>query len=467
VGTRHPAAWRSLVLPGLGLAVLIGAAVAHLRQPADVSQAPEARDPLPATALEPAGPATSLDPGLPAALPPAPPPTYAPEPSTAGDPAAAADNTAAARLVALLRAQAPLSTDDVQIAEGLYARHPAGARDLLEAVLLTVATAQHAARRFELAGTLAERAQGIAPDSPRPRRVLLALHLEAGDWVAAEQAGRALLALEPADAEAARGVAYALLRQDRAREAAELLTAFLNEHEHAETRAFLSRILRDHAPEKSLDEARLAHFHVRYDGDAHEDVGREILRLLDRHYVTLVRSFDHQPAAPIPVILLSREGYFDATGAPAWSGGQYDSFDGRVRIPIGGLTVALSPELDETLIHELTHSFVADLSRGKAPRELHEGLAQYMEGKRIGQLDAERLRALADGRLGGVGGFYFGALWLVEELVAQRGQGGINDLLRAISSTGSVDEGFRSVYGRDFAASQRQAAERLRQRHGS
>jgi hypothetical protein len=166
------------------------------------------------------------------------------------------------------------------------------------------------------------------------------------------------------------------------------------------------------------------------------------------------------------VILLSTQSYYDATGAPAWSGGQYDSFDGRIRVPIAGLSASLPPEIDGTLAHELTHSFVADLSRGLAPRELHEGLAQYMEGHRMSELDAERLRALADGRLRGVSGFYLGALWFTEDLVGQRGQGGINDLLRAMASSGSMDDGFRSVYGSDFAALRRQATERLRQRHG-
>jgi hypothetical protein len=91
-----------------------------------------------------------------------------------------------------------------------------------------------------------------------------------------------------------------------------------------------------------------------------------------------------------------------------------------------------------------------------------------MEGRRIAQLDAERLRALADGRMrGSVGGFYFSSLWLVEDLVAQRGTGGLNDLLRSMSTTGNVDQAFRNVYGSDFAALQRQAAERLKQRYGS
>jgi hypothetical protein len=295
----------------------------------------------------------------------------------------------------------------------------------------------------------------------------LGLRLLTSDWPGAEQAGRTLLALSPSDAEAARGVAYALLRQDRIREAVELLTAFVSAHEDDETRGFLAKIQHDQAVEKNLEEAKLAHFHVRFDGEAHEDVGREILRVLDRHYATLARSFDHEPGQPISVILLSKQSYYDATGAPAWSGGQYDSFDGRVRIPIGGLSAAL-PDLDQTLIHELTHSFIADLSGGVAPRELHEGLAQYMEGRRIAQLDPERLKALADGQLrSSVSGFYFGSLWLVEDLVAQRGMGGINDLLRAMSAGGSSDQAFRSIYGSDLATLQRQSAERLRQRYGS
>ena len=46
-----------------------------------------------------------------------------------------------------------------------------------------------------------------------------------------------------------------------------------------------------------MTEQQLAHFHVRYDGAAHEGVGREILRVLERHYATLSGTLDHQPAS--------------------------------------------------------------------------------------------------------------------------------------------------------------------------
>ena len=139
-----------------------------------------------------------------------------------------------------------------------------------------------------------------------------------------------------------------------------------------------------------------------------------------------------------------------------------------MRLPIGGLTTSLTAELDDTLLHELTHAFVADLSRGVAPRELHEGLAQFMEGKRFqARLGDEGMRALADGRLRGVSAFYLSALGLVEDLVGQHGQGGINELLRAMAETGSSDEAFRRVYGKSLEDLQRDWATRLRQRYGS
>ncbi|MFI5184887.1 MAG: hypothetical protein ACHQNV_10840, partial [Vicinamibacteria bacterium] len=191
-------------------------------------------------------------------------------------------------------------------------------------------------------------------------------------------------------------------------------------------------------------------------------------RVLERHYATLAVAFDHQPSATVPVILFTAQGYYDASGAPAWSGGAFDNSDGRIRVPVGGLTSNLSPEMDGTLIHELTHAFIADLSRGLSPREVHEGLAQYMEGKRTATLlNPAQLTALADGRMGGVGGFYLAALSYVEYLVSLRGQGGLNDLLRAMGSTGSVDDAFRQVYGQDYRGTRRSWADRLRLQNGS
>ncbi len=376
-----------------------------------------------------------------------------------------ADLATARRLAERFRGEATLDGEDLQAAEDLYLRHPE-AGPLLEAILLREAQQEHKARNHAAAAALLRRATLVSPASVPARRFLLTVLLDQSDWVSAEAAARALLALRPADPEGIRGLAYALVRRDQTREAVDLLSSFLQSNDDREARELLERIRHDAAVETTLGRQDIAHFHVRYDGAAHEDVGREVLRVLEAHYAALVRTFDQQPAEPIPVILLSRQSYYHATGAPFWAGGHFDTFDGRIRIPIGGLTTSLTPDLDETVLHELTHAFVAERSGGFAPRELQEGLAQLVSGKRASSLTEDELRGLASGRIGGVAGFYLRALVFAEELMAERGQGGINDLLAAMARSRDVDAAFREVYGKDFQSLQLGVSTRLRQRYG-
>jgi tetratricopeptide (TPR) repeat protein len=363
-----------------------------------------------------------------------------------------------------------MAASDVLGAEQLYAAHSGepGMADLLEAVLLSAAEADKRRRDFPSAAARLRRAAEVRPDSPRPPVALLEVLMEAGDWAGAEAAARSALALDRGNTGVLQALGYVLMRLDRNREAAEALREALEIRDEAATRALLAKVQGGMRAEQGMTEQQLAHFHVRYDGAAHEGVGREILRALERHYATLSGTLDHQPAGAIAVILFSREAYYDASGAPAWSGGVYDNIDGRIRIPIGGLTESLTPDMDGTLIHELTHAFVADRTRGVAPRELHEGLAQYMEGKRSTSLASPQyLTALADGRVAGVNAFYLAALSYVEHLIATRGMGGINDLLKAMGATGSVDEAFRQVHGGSYRDSRVAWARQLRKQYGS
>jgi tetratricopeptide (TPR) repeat protein len=357
---------------------------------------------------------------------------------------------------------------DVSTAEQLYSRYPTEMRKLLESTLIFAAEGEQRRRRFADATALLQRAMAIQTEAAWPCLALMANLWETGDWAGAEAAARAALARQPRNVDAWYGLGYSLMRQDRNRDSAEALRSALEIGPHPAARVLLDRVSKGIADERGMTEQQLAHFHVRYDGEAHDDVGREILRALERHYVTLVSALDHQPQATIAVVLFSRESYYDASGAPAWSGGVYDNLDGRIRVPIQGLTRSLTPDMDRTLLHELTHAFVADRTRGAAPRDVHEGLAQYMEGERVTtQLTPAQLTLLADGRAGGVRGFYLYALSFVEYLVARRGMGGMNDLLRAMGETGSVDEAFRRVHGQDYRATKQGWFQRLHQQHGS
>ena len=91
-----------------------------------------------------------------------------------------------------------------------------------------------------------------------------------------------------------------------------------------------------------------------------------------------------------------------------------------------------------------------------------------MEGKRLDSfLDPDARRALADGRIGGVSGYYLNALGFVEDLISLRGPSGVNDVLRAVGETGDVDAAFSQVYGQDFRGAQQAFYQRLRRRYGS
>lgn len=419
---------------------------------ASLAAAPQA---LPA-ALDPSAepPALDFTGGAPAA------------PADASAPAAAeglSDEDAAALEGIVLRLpDGALPADAVRL-EQLHERHPGstGVRDALVSTLLALAKADLDARRFGDARARLERAAALAPADARPYIGLHRLYASELNWSAAEGAIRAALERDPGNAAARRALAWALFRQDRNKEAREVLLPLV-ESGDAEARDLLARIddgLRDEA---GMTEKRLSHFHVRYDGEEHTTVGHEILRALERHYGALKVTFGFEPQTVVPVILFSRQSYYDAAGAPAWSGGAFDQLDGRIRIPIGGLTPALTPDIDDTLVHELVHAFIHDRTRGAAPRDVHEGLAQFMEGKRTDELlDQETRAALARGQIGGVAGVYLEALAFVEYLMAQRGQGGINDLLRLMGETGSVDRAFDEVYGRGYDGTRKAWRERF------
>ncbi len=374
------------------------------------------------------------------------------------------DRAVADALAARLNGRAALGSADVAVAEGLWSRHPdqAGLRDLLLGTLQSAAGNARSKRVFSDAVTWLRRAAQLDP-SGTAQVTLASTHIDAGDWNEAEAAARVAIAVRPRDASAWRALGYALLRLDRTKEAEEALRTSLEIADDDDVRTWLARVEKALADERGMSQARLSHFHLRFDGTEHADIGREILGVLERHYTELVLALGSAPRAEIPVILFSREAYYDAAGAPAWSGGVYDNIDGHIRIPIGGLTTKLTPDMDDTILHELTHAFVADRTQGRAPRDLHEGLAQYMEGDRITKrLTRDQLRYLAQGRIGGVQGFYLGALSYVEYLIAQRGMGGIKDLLDALAASPTSAEAFRKVYGDDEQTMKQKWATQLR-----
>jgi tetratricopeptide (TPR) repeat protein len=426
---------------------------------ADVELASVTRPP----SAQPASTGADEPPPLVAALPSELPPERV-------DGLSAADAELYDSLVEKVNRDRPLSALDIESAAELMAKYPHERRmeQLLMEMLLRAANQRQRARNIPEAMSLLKRASRLPSADSRSRVALLSLIASTMDWSQLESQAQEFTEAAPREAESWYYLGYAQFRQDRNREAIQSLKGCLEVQEHAQARELLVRLERNKADEKGMRDQQLSHFHVRYDGDEHDEVGREILKALEKHYYTLVRALDHEPQTVVPVILFSSQKYFDAAGAPAWSGGAFDLMDGRIRIPIGGLDRNLTPDMDNTLIHELTHAFVNDKTRGIAPRHVHEGVAQYMEGHRVAtRFTKEQLTFLADGRAGGVGGFYAESLSFVEYLVEQRGPGGVNDLLKAMGETGDVESAFRQVYGKGHGATQQAWRARLKQVYGT
>lgn len=221
-------------------------------------------------------------------------------------------------------------------------------------------------------------------------------------------------------------------------------------------RASLERVLREAEASRGFDRQRLAHFIVRYEGETMEGTGRMVLDQMERSYASLVSQLGFQPEEPVVVILYSRRSYREM-GGPHWSAGL---FDGKIRVPVQGLE-RLDEHIRGTLHHELAHAFVNARAGKGAPRWLHEGLAEYVEGTRPEQGAAAIADVLRQGRSFegclasarcDVRLFYPAATSLVHYMIQVRGMGGIRDLLAALGEGSDIDQALERVMSRDQAS---------------
>jgi tetratricopeptide (TPR) repeat protein len=148
----------------------------------------------------------------------------------------------------------------------------------------------------------------------------------------------------------------------------------------ATVQKYLEKAQRDVTAEADYTQHESSHFTLRYEGKQTSDALRgQLVATLESEYDDLVRELGIAPRNNIPVVLYTEQSFFDVTQAPSWSGAV---FDGKLRIPINGLT-SVTPELARVLKHELAHSFISQLSSGRCPQWLNEGIAQAVEPKQL------------------------------------------------------------------------------------
>ncbi len=117
-------------------------------------------------------------------------------------------------------------------------------------------------------------------------------------------------------------------------------------------------------------------FTLLFDGRGGED-HRRVLHLLEEAYRDIGQALSYYPEKTIFAVLYADQQFRDVTQSPAWTKGL---FDGRIHLPIGG-TVQNEALLKKLIYHEYTHALVHQLSQGKTPTWLNEGLALFFEEK--------------------------------------------------------------------------------------
>lgn len=182
---------------------------------------------------------------------------------------------------------------------------------------------------------------------------------------------------------------YAQFAADRQRDAIESWTKSLALRPDASIQHLLDRAKRESAVENDYSERETGHFVLHYEGKRTPDDFRDqLLSTMESDYQELSREFGSEPRSSIQVVLYTNEAFFDVTRAPSWTTALND---GKLRIPVEGMN-HVSSDLARVLRHELAHSFVNQLSMGRCPHWLNEGMAQMLEPRSLGP----RARVLAD-----------------------------------------------------------------------
>src|SRR5262249_15636871 len=177
------------------------------------------------------------------------------------------------------------------------------------------------------------------------------------------------------------------------------------------------------------------------------------------------------------VSLYTDQAFFDVTQAPTWSAALND---GKIRLPISGVS-SMTPQLARILRHELTHSFIQQITHGRAPQWLNEGIAEMEQGATTSAFGT-RLAALyssghqiplnqLEGNFDSFGSgeasvAYAEGLAAVEYI---RSTYGINDLARILQRLGegqSIESAMRSTIHGGYAELEAEMTAYLRKNYG-
>jgi tetratricopeptide (TPR) repeat protein len=282
----------------------------------------------------------------------------------------------------------------------------------------------------------------------------------------------------PNSADAYTILGYAQFSSDHTKDAVASWKRSLELRPDSRVRELLAKAQREQTVESDFSQGESIHFVLHYEGRQTSDAFRaQIIQALESDYDDLVRDLGSAPRDNIVVTLYTEQAFFDVTHAPTWSGAIND---GKLRIPISGLS-SMSSELAHVLKHELAHSFVTQLSGGRAPMWLHEGVAQFVEPRRLsgeGRQLAQLFKAQSNIPLNALQGSFMNfsgaqayvayaeSLAAVSYINDTYGMSDVQRILQRLSEGNSAESALRATIHSDYGQLESDLARYLTDRYG-
>jgi tetratricopeptide (TPR) repeat protein len=247
--------------------------------------------------------------------------------------------------------------------------------------------------------------------------------------------------------------------------------------EEPRLREALGRAEQERDVAANFQELRSPRFLIRFEGREVRALGLQVLRALETAYVELTQSLDFIPRETIVVLLYPDQAFRDVARSPSWVGAVND---GKIRMPVSGLST-VTADVYRVLKHELTHSFVRQMTAGRCPTWFNEGLAQLEEGATTAGVGPQLARDVAAGNVpplaaletsflelpgDQVGAAYAKSLAAVEYLRATYGPGVVRRLLQAMPSNPDFGSLLREHFRLSYDELDRELAASLTRRYG-
>ena len=151
------------------------------------------------------------------------------------------------------------------------------------------------------------------------------------------------------------------------------------EPDNSSIRNKLKQAEQEKSVEKNFGRESLAFFDVRFQKGIASTSAVDLRRYLEVTRTAVGKDFRYFPKHKLVVLVYTKDGFQairKGRGQDWWAA----YYDGKIRIPMPANTTDIN-RLKPTLAHEYTHAIVHDLSQGRCPRWMNEGLAEYQEAK--------------------------------------------------------------------------------------